>query len=153
MSEIALIVEQLRRAHEGEAWHGPSVREALTKVSAAQAAAKPIPNAHSIWEITLHIISWDDAVRRWLAGQNFPSSDIDDWPAVGDPSEAAWLKTLGRLDAGQRALRTVVAALDESKLLVTPPEKTNPPYVLVLGIVQHAIYHAGQIAVLRKAEM
>lgn len=152
MSEIIRITEQLRRAHEGEAWHGPSVREALQKVSAAQAAAKPIPNAHSIWEITLHITSWDDAVRRWLAGQNFLSSDIDDWPAIPDTGEAAWEETVARLEAGQRALRAVVAAFEVSNLMLTPPGKTNSPYVLMLGIIQHAIYHAGQIALLRKAK-
>ena len=151
MSEIIRIAEQLRRAHDGEAWHGPSVREALQKVSAARAAARPIPEAHSIWEITLHITSWDDAVRRWLAGQNFPSSDIDDWPAVRDTSEAAWAEAIARLKAGQRALRAVVAAFDKSNLMSVPPGRTTTPYELMLGIIQHAIYHAGQIALLRKA--
>jgi uncharacterized damage-inducible protein DinB len=151
MSEIIRVTEQLRRAHDGEAWHGPSVREALQKVSAARAAAKPIPEAHSIWEVTLHLISWDDAVRRWLAGQNFPSSDIDDWPAVRDTGEAAWEEAIARLEAGQRALRAVVVALDESKLLSVPQGRTTTPYELTLGILQHAIYHAGQIALLRKA--
>jgi uncharacterized damage-inducible protein DinB len=152
MSEIVRITEQLRRIHEGDAWHGPSVREALQKVSAARAAAKPIPSAHSIWEITLHITSWDDAVRRWLAGQNFASSEINDWPRVQGTSEADWAETIARLEAGQRELRAVVAAIDESKLLSIPPGRTTTPYELMLGIIQHATYHAGQISLLRKGE-
>jgi hypothetical protein len=55
IDELPRIVDQLRRAFEGDAWHGPSVLEALTGVNAKMAAAKPIPTAHSIWEIVEHI--------------------------------------------------------------------------------------------------
>ena len=68
MTEIERILDQLKRAYEGEAWHGPSVREALAGVSAAQAHARPLNNAHSIWELTHHIAVWENAGRRRLEG-------------------------------------------------------------------------------------
>jgi hypothetical protein len=56
MSEIHRIADQLKRSLEGEAWHGPALRELLSGVTAKQAAARPLAGAHSIWEIVLHII-------------------------------------------------------------------------------------------------
>src|SRR5438132_6307404 len=78
MSEIARIVEQLRQAHDGEAWHGPSVGEALEGVSAAGAALRPIASAHCIWEIVHHVRLTDELVRRRVTGE--PATDEADWP-------------------------------------------------------------------------
>ena len=52
--EMMRLEEQLRRALDGEAWHGPSVLEVLAGVSAEQASSHPIPGSHSIWELVLH---------------------------------------------------------------------------------------------------
>jgi hypothetical protein len=49
MSQIDLIVDQLERAFDGEAWHGPALMEILDGIDARTAAARPIPSAHSIW--------------------------------------------------------------------------------------------------------
>jgi uncharacterized damage-inducible protein DinB len=68
MSEIEKVVEQLRRAFEGNAWHGPAMREILADVTAPGAAAKPLAEAHSIWDIVLHMTVWEDVVRRRLHG-------------------------------------------------------------------------------------
>ena len=67
-SEPALIADQLRRAFEGDAWHGPALLELLQDLDAATAAAKPLPEVHSIWELVLHIAAWDDAACRRLSG-------------------------------------------------------------------------------------
>ena len=66
MTEVDRIRDQFRRAFEGEAWHGPSVLALLDGVTAQQAAAHPIPGAHSIWELTLHIAAWERACLRRL---------------------------------------------------------------------------------------
>lgn len=58
MSKSGQIADELRRAFYGEAWHGDSLFEILRGVTAAQAAARPITNAHSIWELVLHISAW-----------------------------------------------------------------------------------------------
>jgi uncharacterized damage-inducible protein DinB len=70
MNEVQRIVDQLRRAFEGEAWHGPAVMQILEGITAAQAAAHPASGAHSIWEIVLHIAAWEGAVsRRYAASE------------------------------------------------------------------------------------
>jgi len=93
MSETRRIAGLLRAAFEGEAWHGPAVKEALAGVGAAQAAARPIARAHTIWEIASHIAAWENVVLRRLAGERVELSDAEDWPRAGDGGEA-WLATL-----------------------------------------------------------
>ena len=56
---IQTIIDELKEIHDGEPWHGPSLKEILSGVTAEQAAAKPLANAHSIWEITLHVAAWE----------------------------------------------------------------------------------------------
>ena len=91
MTEIERILDQLKRAFEGSAWPGPSVKEVLRDVTAAQAHARPLANAHSIWELTQHIAVWEDVGRRRLEGDpaEIPISSTEDWPPADDASEAA----------------------------------------------------------------
>ena len=150
MSEMERIVDQLRRALEGPAWHGPALIELLDGVTAAQAARRPIPGAHSIWEIVLHIGVWEDAVRRRALGEQVDVTPAQDWPAVTDTSEAAWLRAVEGLKASNAALRGVVAACGEGRLGEPLVPGGNSGYVQFHGAVQHDLYHAGQIAVLKK---
>jgi uncharacterized damage-inducible protein DinB len=153
MDEIRAIVDQLQRAFEGHAWHGPAVRELLADVSAAQANARPIAQAHSIWEIALHISTWEHVVRRRLQGEVINElPDEEDWPAVRDTSEVAWRKAVHDLEERNRALRDAVAQLDEARLTAKVPGKDHSVYIMLHGIIQHDLYHAGQIAVLKKAK-
>ena len=151
MSEIKRIADQLERAFEGGAWHGPSVREVLDGVTAEQARSRPLPNAHSIWEITLHIAAWEDAVRRRLQGEKVELTDAEDWPAIGQTTEAAWAVCRAGLERGHRALAETVARFDETQLGRPPGANRSIAYVQIHGVIQHDLYHAGQIAVLRKA--
>ena len=151
MSETFRIADQLRRAFEGEAWHGPAVKEVLAGVTARQAAARPVAGAHTIWEITAHIAAWEDAVRRRLTtGERVELGDAEDWPRAGEGGERAWTELLLRLEAGNRALRDAFLAFDESLLDRPPGGNRSTAYALMHGVIQHDLYHAGQIAVLRK---
>jgi len=153
MDTIRGIVDQLQRAFEGHAWHGPAVRELLADVGAAQANAKPIAQAHSIWEIVLHMSTWEHVVRRRLQGEVIDElPDAEDWPAVRETSEAAWRKAVQDLEERNRALRDAVAQLDEARLTAKVPGKDHSVYIMLHGIIQHDLYHAGQIAVLKKAK-
>lgn len=147
-SEVERLVEQLRLAHQGEAWHGPSVREAVDGVTAAVAMKRPIGAAHNIREIVHHIRVNDDGVRRRLTGE--PASDDPDWPLDGSLSDAEWRKELGQLEATQSALRETLSRLSGTRLFRTMPGKQFSYWHEVLGILQHAAYHAGQVSVLKK---
>lgn len=151
MSEIKRINDQLKRAFEGKAWHGPSVSEVLAGVTAEQAAAHPIAGAHSIWELTLHIATWERVGRRRIE-EFIPIdvSDEEDWPAVEDTSDEAWSSTLDELRSNHEALRAAIRALDESRLEDIVPGTQYSVYFLLHGVIQHDLYHAGQIALLKK---
>ncbi|HEX2271702.1 MAG TPA: DinB family protein [Pyrinomonadaceae bacterium] len=155
MSEVKRIRDQFERAFDGEAWHGPSVLALLEGVTAAQAAAHPIPGAHSIWELTLHIAAWEDACRRRLEGDPAQLSDNENWRPIPDTSEAAWQATKQELIDTHRRLLNAIAALDESRLdqpiIASGPASYSSVYVTLHGGVQHDLYHAGQIAILKKA--
>src|SRR6185437_1767511 len=94
MTESVRIADQIRRAFEGNAWHGDSLLELLARVSAKTAAAKPIKYAHSIWELVLHIAAWDDAVRRRAGGEAVELTDAQNFPSVNEVSEAAWRQAI-----------------------------------------------------------
>lgn len=155
MRETERISNQFERAFNGEAWHGPSVLALLDGVTAAQAAAHPIPGAHSIWELTLHIAAWEDACRRRLEGDPAQLSDDENFPPTTDTSEAAWESAKRKLIDVHRRLLEVIATTDDSRLdqpIIDSAETTfSTAYVTLHGGVQHSLYHAGQIAILKKA--
>ena len=150
-SEGARIADQLRRAFDGSAWHGPALLELLSDVDAATAAAKPVPEAHSIWELLLHIAVWDDAGLRRLSGKKWQPTGLANFPRVTKPTEAAWRKAVTATKRTHDRLVRTVAALPDSRLRERCPGKRYDFYHLLHGIAQHELYHAGQIAILKKA--
>ena len=154
-SEVERIRDQFHRAFEGQAWHGPSVLALLEGVTAEQAAAHPIPGAHSIWELTLHIAAWERACRRRLEGDPAQLTDEEDWQPINDTSEAAWENTKQQLIENHRELLSAIAKVDEARLSEPIIKNSTTPfssvYVTLHGGVQHDLYHAGQIAMLKKA--
>lgn len=150
MTETHRINSQLKRAYQGEAWHGPSVRELLDGVTAEQAAAQPIPNVHSIWELTNHIIAWEGIVRRRLTGEIVAVTEEMNFPPVVGADDAAWQATLQALAASNQALRDSIKLIDDDKLQENVPEMNYSIYFMLHGVIQHDLYHAGQIALLKK---
>ena len=152
MSEVRRTKSQIRRAFEGEAWHGPSVKELLSNVTAEQAAAHPVAGAHSIWELVLHIGAWENIARLRIKGEGRDTPTTEqDWPPVTDASEQAWKSALEELERGNRDLRDEVALLDDGQLDYIIPVHNYSIYFLLHGVIQHSLYHAGQIALLKKA--
>jgi len=153
MTEIERILDQLKRAFEGNAWHGPSVREVLTGITADQAHARPLRNTHTIWELVRHIAVWEDVGRRRLSGDRaqIEISSPEDWPPPEDTTEAAWEKAKEALNQGHQALVEAIACTPESRLDEPIFEGMSTVYVTLHGVIQHDLYHAGQIAMLKKA--
>ncbi len=150
MSYVRRISSQLRRAYEGKAWHGPSLREILDGVTAEQAARKPLESAHSIWELVLHISAWESAVLKMLEGEYVENPDEGDWPAIEETSDAAWHETLATLESKHMKLRDAVARLEDERLNEPLAEGKPSAYFTIHGVIQHTLYHAGQIALLKR---
>lgn len=157
--EAARIADQLRRAQvggddegQGEAWHGPAVETLLADIDAARAAAHPVPGAHSIWELVQHMTVWLEAIRRRLE-ENRPIqlTPEEDWAPVRGTGDEAWQALLERHRRAAEDLRRLIDGLDDSRLEQGVAGKEYDAYVMLHGIVQHEIYHAGQIALLKRA--
>jgi hypothetical protein len=151
MSEVNRIIDQMDRAMNGEAWHGPHLEELLKGVSAQQAAAHPVEGAHSIWELVNHIAAWNAILAQRAAGTAVAVTPEQDWPAVTDTSAENWKRSLDKMREARARLRGVVEKLKDSQLEGIVPGKDHSVYVMLHGGVQHDLYHAGQIAVLKKA--
>ncbi|HYE57595.1 MAG TPA: DinB family protein [Rhodothermales bacterium] len=157
----AALADSLARSVRGDAWHGPSFLEALARLDAAGAAARPIPGAHSAWEIALHVAGWMHEVASRLQGGKPALPEPGDWPPVPmSQNEASWQQVRAQVEA---ALDAVLAALT-----VFPPERLDAPvgeaahhdaplgtglsYAEMLrGLAQHNAYHAGQLVLLHRA--
>ena len=154
MSETARLADQIRCAFEGDAWHGDSIKELLAGVTAATAAARPIKNAHSIWELALHIACWDKALLTRIGGKAYMPSDEENFPAVNDTSEAAWRNAVEHMKSVHAELVAAVARFGDERLGERVPGKRESYYTFYFmfsGVVQHELYHAGQIVMLKKA--
>jgi uncharacterized damage-inducible protein DinB len=147
------IAEQLRRAFYGEAWHGPAVLELLADVAAETAAAKPIRNVHSIWELVLHIAVWDRVACQRLAGEKSQPTGHANFPPVTKVNAAAWRKAVAETKRAHDAFVKTVAALPDSRLRDRVPGKRYDFYHMLHGLAQHELYHAGQVAILKKAAL
>ncbi len=115
-----------------------------------RSAAACRAQGHSIWELVLHIKVWKDAPRRRLAGEAFKPTPEEDWPEVTDTSEAAWENTLTELEASHEQLAEAVSKLDDSQLHEPATGTDYSNYFLIHGVIQHDLYHGGQIALLKK---
>lgn len=166
MNEHEHLADTIRRSHEGPAWHGPSLSEILKGVT-AERASKRVGDAHTIWEMTEHIIAWLDIVRRRIEGQRVTDDNLtwkDNWPPVPEATEEIWHKTVSRAaDANRRLCQRVVSLGPEKIGVPVHGEEFTVPaldsivpgqdytYAVMLnGAAQHLIYHAGQIALLKK---
>jgi uncharacterized damage-inducible protein DinB len=151
LSEGALIADQLRRAFDGHAWHGPALLELLKDVDASAAAATPLPDVHSIWELVLHIRAWDNAGLRRLAGETAKLKGNANFPLVPTtPTEEAWKEAVTAVTRTHETLVETIEGLSEKRLRDRVPGKAYDFYHMFHGIAQHELYHAGQIAILKK---
>jgi hypothetical protein len=143
-----LILTLLDEAYEKHTWHGPNLRQAIRGVTAKQAAWRPEPGLHNIWEETLHAAYWKYAVRRRIEGGKRGSfarkgSNFFPRPEPGKSNKAAWRSDKELLEREHRALRSAI-----SKILATP--RGTKLRRQLYGVALHDVYHAGQIRLLRR---
>lgn len=150
--EPARLANHIKRTVTGPMWHGSALAELLDTVTAAQAAARPIAGAHTIWEIVAHVVAWAEIARARVHGEKTgdPTPE-EDWPSAGSTTDADWAILLRRLTESHRLLAQDVRHLDEAAIAATVPGLEYTMSVLLHGVIEHGTYHGGQIALLRRA--
>lgn len=153
MTEIALLLRLLDESYEKKAWQGPNLRGSLRGVTARQAAWRPSPGRHNVWELALHAAYWKYAVRRLLTGEDrgaFPEKGSNWFPRPASPTEKAWRADLGVLEDEHRKLRAAVGRLSRAALGRKLPGSKYETETLVYGVASHDVYHTGQIQMLKR---
>ena len=148
MDPAKLVLALLDEAYEKKTWHGPNLKQSVKRVTAKQAARRPGPGRHNIWEVMLHAAYWKYAVRRRIEGGKRGSfvlkgSNFFPRPEPGKLNEAAWSADKKLLEREHRALRQSVAKV----LRTARGAKLRRQ---LYGVAFHDVYHAGQIRLLRR---
>ena len=143
---IERLIDQLNRAWGGDAWHGPPLRPLLDGISETESRERPLASAHTIAEITAHLTVWIDVVTRRLHGEVVVPSAEEDWPRCARFSAA-----IAELEAAHGRLLDTLARMSPESLDDPVPGERYTAYVMLEGIIQHNLYHAGQIALLKKS--
>jgi hypothetical protein len=151
VKETTRLAGQLRRAAYGPAWHGTPLHEILHGIDHRQAARQPRAGHHSIWELTLHIRTWVETGHRRMDHAHSPSARAN-WPAIATITAEAWHRDQESL---WTAINTLAEAIERrpARWLETavPGRPSQTQYISLHGVVQHLLYHAGQIALLRQS--
>jgi uncharacterized damage-inducible protein DinB len=154
-TECNRIAYALASALDGNAWYGDPLRKIMDNITAPQAQARPIANAHSIWELVVHVEAWVKFCLGAVQGTPIPAWSTmpkeQDWPVVGETSEQAWQNAVRAFFSTHLELVDALKTLSDDRLETTVPGRTYNFYHLFQGMIQHAIYHGGQIALLKKA--
>jgi len=151
--ELALLLRILDEAYERRAWHGPNLKGSLRGVGAQDAAWRPGPDRHNVWEIAIHAAYWKYANWRRLTGEKRGSFPLkgSNWFARPDvPTDQAWREDLALLDEQHRRLRAAIERLSPKRLRERSRGSRHRGDTLVYGIAAHDVYHAGQIQLLKR---
>ena len=162
--EIRLLLAILDQAYDHHSWHGTNLRGAIRRVSPAQAAWRPSPRRHNIWELVVHAAYWKYAVWRRLTGEARGSFRIkgSNWfrrPQGPGPqglrksrnaAARAWQSDKALLDEMHASLRQAVGQLSPGRVHSKPRGSKVSNLALLSGVAAHDLYHAGQIQLLKR---
>jgi uncharacterized damage-inducible protein DinB len=150
------LTDLLRHAYDGDPWHGPPLAAVLGGVAAGRAAARPVEDRHSIWELVVHLTAWTGEVERRLGGALAGTPQEGDWPPPAGHDDAAWRAALDALAAAHASLTDAVSRQPDTKWDEPVGDTRDPAAgtgvtfgVMIVGLATHHAYHAGQIALLR----
>ncbi len=153
---MARLGESLAEAHRiawedpGPEWFTPALAT-IESLDATTAASSPFSGLNAPWQVLLHLRTGFALWARWLAGEAADPADFGagaEWNVMSDPSPAAWADLLVATIREEAALRAVIAGMPDERLLEVEPRFGEAPLAVVLSLVAHTGYHAGELATL-----
>jgi hypothetical protein len=151
--EIRLLLTILDQAYNRKSWHGTNLRGSIRGLSMEQAAWRPTPGRHNIWELVVHAAYWKYAVWRRLTGSrrgSFPYQGSNWFERPHAATQAAWREDVVLLDRMHAELRRAVERLSVRDLDRKAAGRPTSHVFVVTGAAAHDLYHAGQIQVLKR---
>jgi uncharacterized damage-inducible protein DinB len=150
MSAVTRILDHYNAVLNGEPWHGDAIWQILDGISLETAAARPRQEAHTIWEIVMHMTFWEGVAAQRLEGRRAGLVEELNFPAMPAVSEDNWQRTLQEFRASNQKLRDTLTKLDPARLDELTAAGKRTYYGEAHGVIEHTVYHAGQIALLKK---
>jgi uncharacterized damage-inducible protein DinB len=155
MSLSEQIKLELEKVLSGAAWYGTPVYTIIEQVSFEAAYEKPGGSPHNIAEIVLHMLSWTEEVIDRMNGMPAQMPSSGDWPDPGKPDEQKWQNYVNDLKLVNVNLLGVIQNFPDEQWndLVNDDRGSEPPTTykqLINGLIQHHVYHAGQISILNR---
>jgi len=154
-STIELLLRMVNEGFRTKAWHGPNLRGSIRGLRAKEAAWRPSPTRHNVWEIVVHAAYWKYAVRRRLRGDkrgSFPLKGSNWFRRPIEQTEEAWRQDVKLLEEENDALHEAIRELRPSKIFKTSKGSKYTNFALIQGIAMHDVYHAGQIQLLKRLQ-
>jgi len=147
-TNLSNYIRLFRENYDGNPWYGDSLRKKLDRISAEEALAPPAPGLHSVAQQVAHLLAWRRLlVERLKGNDNFQIqlNSARDWPPQELLEMKGWAKLLAELDANQAELLQLLEAGTDALLERPLPDGKHAFRLLLDGIVQHDVYHIGQI--------
>ena len=146
---------EFEKVLSGRPWYGLPVYDIISKVTFEAAYEKPPGSVHNIAEIVLHMIAWTEEVMDRMNGLTAGVPSSGDWPETGAPDEQKWQNYVNDLKLVNVNLQGLIQNFPEEQWNEPIDDKRGDrPVVtyeqLVNGLIQHHIYHSGQVAILNR---
>lgn len=153
--EVQQLLQLIDESFEKRAWHGTNLRGSLRGLTVGQAAWRPAPGRHNIWEVVVHCAYWKYIVRRRLLGEkkgSFPLKGSNWFKRPVEMTERDWRSDIDLLEKIHRSLRSAVAELRAADLKKNSSGSKWTNLQTISGIASHDLYHAGQIQLLKRLQ-
>jgi uncharacterized damage-inducible protein DinB len=151
------LTTQLTQILSGYPWYGSSVYDILKQVSFEAAYEKPPGAVHNISEIVLHMVAWTEEVMDRMNGMSADLPTSGDWPETGAPDEQKWQNYVDDLKLVNVNLISIIQNFPSEQWDEAINDERNRELgtgvsyeALIEGLIQHHVYHAGQIAILNR---
>ena len=151
-NEIKAIITNLQNVLEGHPWFGRSMYEILAEADEAKAFVQPNDNGHSLADLLYHMLTWAEFSQKRIEKEpieNMAALEATDWRVI-DPSIHTWQKGLAALKASHKKIIDLLQSKDDAFLEETVDYRKYNFRFMLNGLIQHNIYHLGQVAYVSK---
>jgi uncharacterized damage-inducible protein DinB len=152
-NELKEILSQLEDSYKGDPWYGRNILSVLKEIDPAKVCEKPNTQSHSMLQLLYHMITWRSfVISRIENDRSKPLSYFEnkDWEYLNDGDQSLWQQGLDHFDAAQKTLVSLVTNMDEKMLDEIVFEREYNFRKLLYGVIQHDIYHSGQLNYIHK---
>jgi hypothetical protein len=151
--DLDILLMLIEESYSTKAWHGPNLRGSLRGVNYEDAAWRPSPGRHNIWEILVHCAYWKYIVRRRILGERkgtFPLKGSNWFKRPTVLTQRALSSDMAMLDETHRTMVEAIISMDSRVLGNFPNNSKVSNEAIIRGIASHDVYHAGQIQLLKR---